>query len=164
MLLAGVVQGAAVLVVVGVLAERAGGAAAIVCGGVLLLATRPLHRRLDGWLRARLGDQVARRAALARALAGGAEALRRELALRYAALAVDVDGKPVRLSESGVPERVTSVPVQRHGERVGCLLLDPPKHAEELAELAAPLLAAERARLTALARDARLGEELHDRV
>src|SRR5690348_6759631 len=132
MLLAGIAQGAAVLVVVGVLAGRIGGMAAIVCGAVLLLATRSLHRRLEGWLRVRLGDPVARRAALARALAGGADALRRELALRYAALEADVDGEPVRLSEDGVPERVTSVAVERHGERVGWLLLDPPRRAGEL--------------------------------
>src|SRR6188472_4653972 len=95
MLLAGVVHGAAVLVVVAALAPRLGSAVAILVGAILLLLTRPLHRRLEQWLRVRLGDPEARRAALVRRLGNGADLqpLAGILAdtLRLSSAAVDVE-------------------------------------------------------------------------
>jgi len=192
MLLAGVVHGAGVLVVVAALAPRLGSAVAILVGAIGLLLTRPLQRRLEGWLRVRLGDPEARRAALLRRLGGGgdprplAAVLARTLRLRYAAVDVELDGAPVRVSEFGVPGPVTALPVEHRGARVGSLRLGPPAaggplrakqlaRARELAELAAPALSAERLRLVMeaergraaelrVAERARLGRELHDRV
>jgi signal transduction histidine kinase len=172
MLLAGLVQGAAVLLVVATLAPRLGSAVAIVSGAVGLLLTRPLQRRLEQWLRVQLGDPEARRAALVRRLADEplAGVAASVLRLRYAAVDVELDGRTVRVSESGVAEPVTTVPVEHRGARVGSLLLGGPlrpKHearAGELAELAAQALAAHRLRLAIEAKNARLGRELHDRV
>src|SRR4051812_28637104 len=161
MVLAGVVQSAAVLIVVALLAPRLGSVVAILAGAILLLLTRPLQRPLDQWLRVRLGDPEARRAALLRTLGGGARArplaaaLADTLGLRYAAVEVEVDGARVRISEAGVPAPVTALPVEHHGVCVGWLLLGPPivggslrpARAGALAELVAPELAAARMRL-----------------
>src|SRR3954469_24230997 len=93
MVLAGVVQSAAVLIVVALLAPRLGSVVAILAGAILLLLTRPLQRPLDQWLRVRLGDPEARRAALLRTLRDGgaprllAGVLADTLRLRYAAAA-----------------------------------------------------------------------------
>src|SRR4051794_17955218 len=177
MVLAGVVQGAAVLVVVATLAPRLGSVVAILAGAILLLLTRPLQRPLDQWLRVRLGDREARRTALLRTLGDRGRPLAAVLAdtlrLRYAAVEVEVDGARVRISEAGVPGPVTALPVEHHGARVGSLLLGPPvaggslgakasARAGALAELAAPELAAARLRLVQEAERVRLGHELHD--
>lgn len=159
--LASVAQGAAVLVVVAALLPRLGSPAAIVSGAILLLLTRPLHRRLRVWL----GEPLTRRDGEPLA-----PLLRRTLKLRYAAVDVLVHEQPVRRSESGAPEPVTTLTVEHRGARVGTLRLGPPLHgrrltrARALADRLAPELFTEQRRLTAERRTAQLGHELHDRV